>query len=61
MYHKEYRGHICGSVDNYSGNLFDLNFLWKVKISLTHHRNSKYDAGQEIQPEPAEPREVHNQ
>ena len=33
-------------------------FLWKVKISLTHCRNSKYNAVQEIRTGPPESRDV---
>ena len=42
----------------YSGNLFAWYFLWKNKISTTHHRNLKYDTGQEIRPRSTIPGEI---
>ena len=46
MRHKQYGRHISRSEEYASGKLFALSFLWKVKMSLTHSRNSEYGVGQ---------------
>ena len=58
MCHEEYGRRVTGSGEEASGNLFALTFLWKVKISLTNRRKSKYNAIQEIRPGPPESRDV---
>ena len=41
----KYGGCVCGSREKYSGK-FALYLIQKEKITLTHHRSSKYDAVQ---------------
>ena len=57
--HDEYGIWVRGSGEYASGNLFASTFILKLKISLTHSRNSKCNYGQEIRPGPPEYRGFH--
>ena len=59
--HEEYGRRVHGSGEDAPGNCFASPFFWRVKISLTHRRNSKYDAGLEILPGPPESFDVREQ
>ena len=49
------------SGEAYSGNFYASSFLWKIKISPTHCRNLKCDAGQEIWSWPTRPGDISQQ
>ena len=49
---------VCGSGENYLGNLFASSFIWKDENPLSYCRSLKYDAGQEIRAENPEPSDV---
>ena len=47
---------VRGSGESSSEDIFVSSFLWKIEISLIHHRNLRYDYGQEIRPGPTRTR-----
>ena len=56
--HKEYMICFRRRREAYLGNIFTAPFLWKIEISHTPLRNSKYDASQEGQPRPPKSHDV---
>ena len=59
--HEEYGRRVRSSGEDALGNLFASPFPRNVKISITHHRNSKYNVGQEIRLGTSESHNVREQ